>query len=81
MPMTPGITLRERQTYCCLLSTSLFSSLQDLLRGETGEAEASLGQQITPARLRTPVVYEEVYPGVDFQYERYSYHIKETIVV
>ncbi len=27
------------------------------------------------------MVYEEVYPGVDFQYELYSYHIKETILV
>ncbi len=41
----------------------------------------SLSQQITPTRLRTQVVYEEVYPGVDFQYELYSYHIKETILV
>lgn len=27
------------------------------------------------------MVYEGVYPGVDFQYELYSYHIKETILV
>ena len=59
----------------------LVASVQNLFRGEAGEEEASLSQQITPTRLRTQVVYEEVYPGVDFQYELYSYHIKETILV
>ena len=60
---------------------ALFSSLQDLLQGAPEEPEPSLTQQITPPRLRTQVVYEEVYPGVDFQYELYSYHVKETILV
>ena len=72
---------RQEQEAAPIGFASLFSSLQDLLQGAAEEPEPSLTQQITPPRLRTQVVYEGVYPGVDFQYELYSYHIKETILV
>ena len=72
---------RQEQEVAPIGFASLFSSLQDLIQGAAEKPEPSLTQQITPPRLRTHVVYEEVYPGVDFQYELYSYHIKETLLV
>ena len=60
----------------------LVASVQNLFRGR-GRRGGSVSEpaDYPPTRLRTQVVYEEVYPGVDFQYELYSYHIKETILV
>ena len=51
------------------------------MRTNAVENAPSLEAQVTPSRLRTQVRYEAVYPGVDFQYELYSYHVKESILV
>lgn len=46
-----------------------------------GKEQPSLDEQITPSKLRTSVLYPNVFLGVDLQYELYSYHTKETIIV
>ncbi len=52
-----------------------------LLSANNEEETPSLEEQITPARLRSSVLYEEVFSGVDLLYENYSYNTKETILV
>ena len=61
--------------------SALFAAVQNLFQGDAGDEEPSLTQQITPSRLRTQVLYENVFPGVDLQYELYSYDVKESIIV
>ena len=41
----------------------------------------AFSEKITPPHLYTQVSYADVYPGVDLQYELYSYDIKESIFV
>ena len=67
---------KEEQTN----DSGMFGALWAIFSAETGE-EPSLTEQIAPAKLRAQVLYEDVFPGVDFQYELYSYNIKETIIV
>ena len=43
--------------------------------------ELSFAEQITPAKLRADVLYQNVYDGVDLRYTLYSYNVKETIVL
>ena len=52
-----------------------------LLSANAEEETPFLEEQITPSRLRSSVLYEEVFPGVDLFYENYSYDTKETILV
>ena len=61
--------------------SALFAAVQNLFQEDAGDEELSLTQQITPSRLRTQVLYENVFPGVDLQYELYSYDVKESIIV
>ncbi len=61
--------------------SALFAAVQSLFEGDADHEEPSLTQQITPSRLRTQVLYENVFPGVDLQYELYSYNVKESIIV
>ena len=61
--------------------SALFATVQNLFQGDADDEEPSLTQQITPSRLRTQVLYENVFPGVDLQYELYSYDVKESIIV
>ena len=40
-----------------------------------------LARETTPSRISAEVLYEDVYPNVDFLYELYSYHVKESIIL
>lgn len=55
-----------------LLAGALMGASAD---GVTDEAEDGLSRQIMPSRLRAQVLYEDVYPGVDFLYELCSHNI------
>ena len=46
-----------------------------------GNDELSIAEQVTPTKLRTDVLYRDVYDGVDLSYELYGYNVKETILV
>ena len=50
-------------------------------RKARGNEELSIAEQVTPSRLRTDVLYRDVFDGVDLRYELYSYHVKETILL
>ena len=45
------------------------------------ENDSSFTEQIMPLRLRSQVLYPDVYPGVDLLYALCSYNVKESIVV
>ena len=47
----------------------------------TDTSDRAFSEKITPPHLYTQVSYADVYPGVDLQYELYSYDIKESIFV
>ena len=39
------------------------------------------GQEFMPEKLRSTLLYEDVYPGVDLEYTAYGYNVKEQIIV
>ena len=46
-----------------------------------GIEELPFSEQITPSKLRTEVLYRNVYEGVDLSYVLYSYNVKESILI
>ena len=40
-----------------------------------------LARETTPSRISAEVLYQNVFSNVDFQYEIFSYHVKESIVL
>ena len=52
-----------------------------LTSGESSGSDLSISEQVMPAKLRTDILYRDVYDNVDLHYELCSYNIKETILV
>ena len=46
-----------------------------------GNEELPFAEQVTPSKLRTEVLYRNVYDGVDLSYVLYSHDVKESILV
>ena len=78
---TAQISYPDRKETALSGAAALLDAVQNLFGGDAQEEPPSFQQQITPSRLRTQVLYENVFPGVDLQYELYSYHVKESILV
>ena len=75
---TAQISYPDRKEEAPIGVATLFAAVRNLLQEDE---ETSFAQQIMPSRLRTLVLYENVFPGVDLQYELYSYDVKESILV
>ena len=52
-----------------------------LTTGESSGSDLSISEQVMPAKLRTDILYRDVYDNVDLHYELCSYNIKETILI
>lgn len=71
--VSAAISYPNQKTTHSSSSSQLFAAL--------GKTEPTLEEQITPPKLRTQVLYENIFEGVDLKYLLYSYNVKETIVV
>ena len=89
----PAITESEEseiaETEAAGLSTFNREAVAQVLNGgdatlmvaEAGETELRSMTDVMPDNIRSTVLYEDIYPNVDLQYDTFSYNVKESIIL